>query len=61
VLFTGLVLVTSVAVCRTLASADVIAITKWSGAVASMAIGRRGFNEQIFGVIEQVRERGQSD
>jgi hypothetical protein len=56
-----LVPVTSVAVCCTLASADVMAITKWSGAVASIAIGRNGFNKQIFGVTEQVRERGQSD
>jgi hypothetical protein len=56
-----LVLVTSVAVCRTLASADVMATTKWSGAVASMAIGRHGFDEQIIGVNEQVQRRGQSD
>jgi hypothetical protein len=56
-----LVLLTSVAVCRTLASADVMASTKWSNAGASMAIGRRGSNEQIIGVNEQVQRRGQSD
>src|SRR5262249_35462982 len=45
-----LVLVTVVAVWRTLASADVMASTKWSNAGTSMAIGRRGFNDQIIGV-----------
>jgi len=38
-----------------------MAITKWSDAAASMVIGRRGFNDQIIGVNEQVRGHGQSD
>jgi len=45
--------------CRTLASADVMAITKWSICNdMSVAIGRRGFNEQIIGANEQVFGQG---
>jgi hypothetical protein len=58
-----LVLVTVVALCRTLASVRCDGHHKMVGLLpgTSMAIGRHGFNKQIFGVTEQVRERGQSD